>query len=68
MNKYLIEVDDTMNEILNENARSRALSVEEIIQELLRQYLIPAHILQGEAMEEGYTESGEVNLEWANLK
>lgn len=68
MNKYLIEVDDQMNDILKENARLRSLSVEEVIRELLQQYLIPSHIMQGEAIEEGYTESGEVNLEWANLK
>lgn len=69
MSKYLIEVDAEVDKVLNENAAARGASAEQIISELIHTYLIPAHIMQLEdEWKKGYSECGEINLEWANLK
>lgn len=68
MEKYLIEVSDEMDGILRDNAKLSGNSVEKIIYDILKRYLIPANIMERETVKQGYEEMGAVNLEWSNLK
>lgn len=66
--KYTIEVDNDMQQILSSNADRRNMSVPALISEMLRQYVIDAHIMeQSETWESGIKECAEINLDWANL-
>ncbi len=66
--KYIIEVDDTLNSILTNNANKRNIPVPTLITEMLKRYLIDAHIMEEkELWENGINECAEVNLDWANL-
>ena len=68
MAKYLIEVDETVDKILKENANLKSLSVESVIKEILNRFTISAHTMQYEdELKEGYQQSGDINLDWANL-
>lgn len=66
--KYIIEVDDKLDGILNNNANKRNVPVPMLITEMLKRYLIDAHIMEeNELWESGINECAEVNLDWANL-
>ena len=66
--QYSIEVDSQMNDILSRNAAKRNMSVPAMISEILKRYVIDAHIMeQSELWENGINECADVNLDWANL-
>ncbi|MDE6201121.1 MAG: hypothetical protein K2M47_04505 [Clostridiales bacterium] len=66
--QYLIEVDDKLNDLLNGNANARNMSVPALIVELLKRYVIDAHIMeQNELWQSGTEECKDINLDWANL-
>ena len=44
--QYVIEVDEDMNGILSSNASKRNMSVPTLIAEMLKQYVIDAHIME----------------------
>lgn len=66
--QYLIEVDGTLDNVLNNNANARNMSVPALIVELLKRYVIDAHIMeQNELWQSGTEECKDINLDWANL-
>ncbi|MCH5165680.1 MAG: hypothetical protein J1G01_04695 [Clostridiales bacterium] len=66
--KYIIEVNEQMNSILENNAAKRNISVPILIAEMLKRYVIDSHIMeQSEVWENGFNECADVNLDWANL-
>ena len=66
--KYIIEVNEQMNSILEGNAAKRNISVPILIAEMLKRYVIDSHIMeQSEVWEKGINECADVNLDWANL-
>ncbi len=66
--EYIIEVEDGLNDILTYNAKRNNLSVQALITELLKRYVIDAHIMEkNELWEKGITECADINLDWANL-
>ena len=66
--QYSIEVDSQMNDILSRNAAKRNMSVPAMISEILKRYVIDAHIMeQSELWQDGIEKCAEINLDWANL-
>jgi len=66
--KYIIEVNKAMEDVLVRNAKRNNISVEALIVELLKRYLIDAHIMEkNELWQNGINECAEINLDWANL-
>ena len=66
--QYLIEVDDKLNDLLSTNANARNMSVPALIVELLKRYVIDAHIMeQNELWQSGTEACKDINLDWANL-
>ena len=66
--KYVIEVDEALNETLTRNANKRNMSVQAIILQILRRYVLDSHIMeQDELWQSGIKECAEINLDWANL-
>lgn len=66
--EYIIEVEKALDDILTYNAKRNGISVQALIVELLKRYLIDSHIMeQSELWEKGISECAEINLEWANL-
>ncbi len=66
--KYLIEVEKPVNDILISNAKRYGVTVESLIQELLKRYVIDKHIMeQNEFWQNGIKECADINLDWANL-
>lgn len=66
--EYVIEIEDGMNDILTYNANKNGMSVQALIRELLKRYLIDAHIMEkSDLWKNGIEECAELNLEWANL-
>ncbi|MCL2234743.1 MAG: hypothetical protein FWC11_01340 [Firmicutes bacterium] len=64
---YTIKVTNEMNNLLENNAKRQNVSVEKLIDEILSRYVTPVHMMDNEIMAKGYVESGDINLEWANL-
>ncbi len=66
--EYIIEIEDSVNNILTHNANRNGMSVQALISELLKRYLIDAHIMEkSDLWKNGIEECAELNLEWANL-
>lgn len=66
--QYTVEVDEQLNNSLINNAAKRNIGVSEMISEILKRYVIDAHIMeQSELWKNGIDECAEVNLDWANL-
>lgn len=66
--EYKIEVDSEMEDILSRNAAAAKMSVNNYIAELLKRYVIDAHIMEkSEAWQNGINECAEIELDWANL-
>ncbi|MDE5562376.1 MAG: hypothetical protein K2J01_02380 [Clostridiales bacterium] len=66
--QYIIEVDDELNDLLNSNALARNMTVSALIAELLKRYVIDAHIMeQNELWQSGTEQCKDINLDWANL-
>ncbi|MDE7163905.1 MAG: hypothetical protein K2O04_00565 [Clostridiales bacterium] len=66
--QYLIEVDGTLDNVLIGNANARNMSVQALIVELLKRYVIDTHIMeQNELWQSGTEECKDINLDWANL-
>ena len=66
--EYKIEVGKALDDILTYNAKRNGMSVQTLVVELLKRYLIDSHIMeQSELWEKGIAECAEINLEWANL-
>ena len=66
--EYIIEVEQGLNDILVNNAKRNNMKVETLITELLKRYVIDAHIMeQSELWERGIADCTEINLEWSNL-
>ncbi len=66
--KYTIEVEEALDNILKSNSRKSGVSVETLISDLVKRYLIDAHIMEkAEQWQSGIDECAEINLDWANL-
>lgn len=66
--KYVIEVDEALNETLTRNANKRNMSVQAMILQNLRRYVLDSHIMeQDELWQSGIKECAEINLDWANM-
>lgn len=66
--QYIVEVDEDLNLMLINNAKSAGMSVENLIRETVKRYLIDSHIMeQNELWQSGIEECAEINLDWANL-
>lgn len=66
--QYNIEVEDGLNDILANNAKRNNIDVSTLIVELLKRYVIDAHIMeQSELWQRGIADCTEINLDWANL-
>ena len=66
MKVYQIEVDDSLNVILEEAARKMDVNIESFISEILNRYAIDPHIMEQEEVKQGYADMGEINLEISN--
>ena len=66
--KYNIEVDEQLNDVLIRNANKRNTDVPTLIAEMLKQYVIDAHIMEQNSLwQDGINDCAEINLDWANL-
>lgn len=66
--KYIIEVDEQLNNILTKNANANGISVPTLVSQLLKRYVVDAHIMeQTDLWQNGIAECAEINLDWANL-
>lgn len=66
--QYVIEVDDDLNLTLIGNAKKHNISIEELIEETVKRYVIDEHIMeQSELWQKGIDECAAINLDWANL-
>lgn len=66
--KYIIEVDEQLNNILTKNANAKGVSVPTLVSQLLKQYVVDVHIMeQTDVWQNGIEECAEINLDWANL-
>lgn len=66
--KYEIEVDKEVDDILKSNAARSAMSVPDIIEQLLKRYVIDAHIMEeSDLWQNGLDECADLELDWANL-
>lgn len=66
--QYVIEVDDDLNLTLIGNAKKRNISIEALIEETVKRYVIDEHIMeQSELWQKGIDECAPINLDWANL-
>ncbi len=66
--KYIIEVNEELNKRLNEVAKIKGMPVEKYVSELVNRYALSLHTMDQEALGKGYEETGDINLDWANLK
>ncbi|MCI8413508.1 MAG: hypothetical protein HFE47_05390 [Clostridia bacterium] len=66
MKVYQIEVDDTLNHILEEAARIMDVNIESFITEILNRYALDPHIMEKEDVKDGYEKMGDINLEISN--
>ncbi len=66
--EYIIDVEDGLNDILVKNAKHNGISVQALITELLKRYVIDAHIMeQSELWQRGIEACADIDLDWANL-
>ncbi len=66
--EYKIEVDENLNSLLVNNAATRNITVTALITELLKRYVIDAHIMeQNDLWKSGIDDCADINLDWANL-
>ena len=66
MKVYQIEIDDSLNAIIEEVARKLDMSIESFIGEILNRYAIDPHIMEQDEVKTGYEEMGELNLKISN--
>ena len=52
--------------LLGESAQKRGISINMLIDEIVNKYFPSPHIMDKEAMAQGYKEMGEINLSIAN--
>ncbi len=66
--QYVIEVDEELNLTLIGNAQKRNMSIESLIEETVKRYVIDEHIMeQSELWQKGIDECAAINLDWVNL-
>lgn len=65
MSKYIIELDGDIEEMLIEYSKSRQMSPEQFIRDIVNRYLPLSHKIDQEAMAKGYLEMAEINLDLA---
>lgn len=65
--EYKIKVDCELNTLLTQNAEARNMPVPALIVELLKRYVIDAHIMEQDGVRSGIEECADINLDWANL-
>lgn len=66
--RYVIEVSEEMDKRLREDAKIKGLPVEQYVAELVNRYALSLHTMNQEELGKGYEETGDINLDWANLK
>lgn len=66
--KYVIEVNEDMDERLKSVAKIKGMPVEKYVAELVNRYALSLHTMNQEELGKGYEETGDINLDWANLK
>ncbi|MCL2848030.1 MAG: hypothetical protein FWE13_04690 [Firmicutes bacterium] len=62
-----IEVTDELYNKISQNAKKQHLTDEKFIEQVLARFVLEPHIMEGEAVENGYIECGAINIEIANL-
>ena len=62
MKKYLVEINDDLNYILEEGARKMDASVESFIAEILNRFALDPHIMEQEEVKDGYEQMGDINI------
>ena len=65
MSKYIIELDGEYEKMLIDGAKSRNISAEQFISDIIDRYLPLMHIINQEDMAEGYRKMAEINLDLA---
>ena len=65
MSKYIIILDGELENMLIEEAKSRNLSAQQFITEIINKYLPLMHKIDQEEMAEGYRAMAEINLDLA---
>ncbi len=66
--KYVIEVNAEMDKRLQEVAKIKGVPVEKYVADLVNRYALSLHTMNQEELRQGYEETGDINLDWANLK
>ena len=66
MKVYQIEINDSLNAIIEEVARKLDMSIESFIGEILNRYAIDPHIMEQDEVKTGYEEMGDLNLKISN--
>lgn len=65
MGKYIIDLDGELENMLIDGAKSRDISAQQFINDIIKRYLPLMHIINQEEMAEGYREMGKINLDLA---
>lgn len=65
MGKYTIIIDGELETMLIEGAKSREISTEQFITDIVNRYLPLTHKINREEMAAGYLEMADINLELA---
>ena len=63
MGKYIIELNGETEIMLIDGAKSRNISPERFIEDIVNRYLPLSHIIDREKMAKGYIEMSEINLD-----
>ena len=57
-----------MDKRLQEVAKIKGVPVEKYVADLVNRYALSLHTMNQEELRQGYEETGDINLDWANLK
>ena len=66
MNRITIEVEDSLQQKIKQNAKVLNISDEDFIIKILSRFVIDSHIMDSKEVKDAYQECGNLNLELAN--
>ena len=66
--KFCIELEDAVEKNLRDIARIKGMPVEQYVADLVNRYALSLHTMNQEELAKGYEDTGDINLDWANLK
>lgn len=66
MCKYIVEISEYINSLLQEGAKMRDIDIESFIADILNKYVVDEHIMDKEEVKRAYEEMGDINIKLSN--